>query len=193
LAILAGGPDVPYPRRHRSLHRRVCELGLVISEMPPGATAFRWSFPARNRIMAALAGMTVVVEAAQPSGSLITADFARDLGRTVGAVPGRVTWRMAGGVNSLLRDGAVPITSTQDVLDELFGAGVRVYPEGQREGLPHDARLRAVLDAVEAGREVEEMTQVARLEAGEVRAALGQLEAGGWIARRLSGWERLPR
>ena len=77
--------------------------------------------------MAALARMTVVVEAAQPSGSLITADFARDLGRSVAAVPGRVTWRMANGVNGLLRDGAVPITSPQDVLDELYGAGVRAF------------------------------------------------------------------
>jgi DNA processing protein len=192
LAVLAGGPDVPYPRRHRSLHRSVCELGLVISEMPPGSTAFRWSFPARNRIMAALAGMTVVVEAAQPSGTLITADFARDLGRTVGAVPGRVTWRMAAGANGLLRDGAVPITGTQDVLDELFGVGVRVSAP-QPEAVPGDSRLRTVLDAVEAGREVDEMASATRLAAGEVRAALGQLEAGGWIARRLSGWERVPR
>jgi DNA processing protein len=193
LAVLAGGPDVPYPRRHRSLHRRVCELGLVISEMPPGSTAFRWSFPARNRIMAALAGMTVVVEAAQPSGSLITADFAHDLGRTVGAVPGRVTWRMAGGVNSLLRDGAVPITGTQDVLDELFGVGMRVDTTAPgREG-PGDSSLRMVLEAVEAGREVDEMAIATRLAAGEVRAALGQLEADGWIVRSLSGWERVPR
>ncbi len=191
VAVLAGGPDVPYPRRHRSLHKRVCESGLVVSELPPGATAFRWSFPARNRIMAALARMTVVVEAAQPSGSLITADFARDLGRTVAAVPGRVTWRMASGVNSLLRDGAVPITSAQDVLDELFGVGMRVAAANGRIGMPADPRLRAVLEAVEAGRAVDEVAAVTRLRASEVRAALGQLEADGWIARRLRGWERV--
>ena len=193
VAVLAGGPDVPYPRRHRSLHRRVCEHGLVISELPPGSTAFRWSFPARNRIMAALARLTVVVEAAQPSGSLITADFARDLGRTVGAVPGRVTWQMAGGVNSLLRDGAVPITGAQDVLDELFGVGVRVAPVDGPVGRPDDPRLQAVLEAVGAGRHVDEMAAATRLCAPDVRAALGQLEADGWITRRLSGWERVSR
>lgn len=195
LAVLAGGPDVPYPRRHLSLYRRVCESGLVVSELPPGATAFRWSFPARNRIMAALAELTVVVEAAQPSGSLITADFARDLGRTVAAVPGRVTWRMAGGVNSLLRDGAVPITSAQDVLDELFGVGARIASSGGgAAAAPSDETLRAVLEQVEAGGDVAGVAAATRLSVPEVRAALGRLEAGGWIVRRsLAGWERVAR
>ncbi len=165
----------------------------MISELPPGATAFRWSFPARNRIMAALTQMTVVVEAAQPSGSLITADFARDLGRLVAAVPGRVTWRMASGVNGLLRDGAVPITSPQDVLDELFGAGVRTVPRQRGRGdEPSEPPLRTVLEAVEAGRTVDEVAAAANLTAAEVRTALGRLEGGGWIVRRdLVGWERV--
>lgn len=195
VAVLAGGPDVPYPRRHRSLHRRVCEQGLVLSELPPGATTFRWSFPARNRVMAALTALTVVVEAAQPSGSLITADFARDLGRTVAAVPGRVTWQMAGGVNSLLRDGAVPITSTQDVLDELFGVGVRIASTHGRPAESLSERpLRAVLGEVAAGRDVDQIATATRLSVAEVRAALGRLEAGGWIVRRsLAGWERVAR
>ena len=133
VAVLACGPDVAYPRRHRALHRDVCARGAVLSELPPGVQPFRWSFPARNRIMAGLARMTVVVEAADPSGSLITSDFARDLGRSVAAVPGHVTARMARGTNGLLRDGAVPVTGPADVLDELFGAGVRhVRPDGRR-------------------------------------------------------------
>ena len=88
MAVLACGPERAYPRRHRRLHEQVAERGLVLSELPPGTPAQRWSFPARNRIMAGLARMTVVVEAADPSGSLITAEFARDLGRAVAAVPG---------------------------------------------------------------------------------------------------------
>jgi DNA processing protein len=145
--------------------------------------------------MAALARMTVVVEAAQPSGSLITADFARDLGRSVAAVPGRITWRMAGGVNGLLRDGAVPVTSPQDVLDELFGVGVRTVSSlGERRGAPPERPMRAVLEAVEAGRSVDEVAVEARLTAAEVRTALGRLESGGWIVRRdLAGWERVAR
>ncbi len=106
IAVLGCGPDVAYPASHRSLWRRIAERGLVLSELPPGATPWRWTFPARNRIMAALAGMTVVVEAAARSGSLITADLAADLGREIGAVPGPVTSRASAGPNNLLAGGA---------------------------------------------------------------------------------------
>jgi DNA processing protein len=192
VAVLACGPDVAYPRRHRRLHERVRECGLVLSELPPGTQPFRWSFPARNRIMAGLARMTVVVEAADPSGSLITTDFARDLGRSVAAVPGRVTSRVARGTNGLLRDGAVPITGPEDVLDELFGAGMREVPSpeaARRE--PDDPRLARVLEAAERLGTVGAIAAATNLGSGETRAALGRLEAEGWLVRRdLGGWER---
>jgi DNA processing protein len=192
VAVLACGPDVVYPRRHRRLHERVRRAGVVLSEMPPGQTAFRWSFPARNRIMAGLATMTVVVEAASPSGSLITADVAHDLGRAVAAVPGRVTTQLAKGTNELLRDGAVPITRAEDILDELFGVEVRrvrLPPEPPSE--PEDPTLKAVLGAVEAGRTADAISTATGLSAGDVRAALGRLETEGFVVRRdLGGWER---
>jgi DNA processing protein len=191
-AVLACGPDVVYPRRHRRLHERVREHGVVLSELPPGTQPFRWSFPARNRIMAGLARMTVVVEAADPSGSLITTDFARDLGRSVAAVPGRVTSRVARGTNGLLRDGAVPITGAEDVLDELFGAGMRAVPSeeaARRE--PDDPRLARVLEVAERMRSVGAIAAEANLDSAETRAALGRLETEGWLVRRdLGGWER---
>jgi DNA processing protein len=192
VAVLACGPDVIYPRRHRRLHERVRESGLVISELPPGTQPFRWSFPARNRIMAGLARMTVVVEAADPSGSLITSDFARDLNRSVAAVPGRVTSRVAQGTNGLLKDGAVPITGTADVLDELFGAGMRsVPPEDAARPEPDDPRLARVLEAAERLGSVGAIADAANLASGETRAALGRLEAEGYLVRRhLGGWER---
>jgi DNA processing protein len=192
VAVLACGPERAYPRRHRRLHEQVAERGVVLSELPPGTQAQRWSFPARNRIMAGLARLTLVVEAAEPSGSLITADFARDLGRGVAAVPGRVTARMAAGTNGLLRDGAVPVTSTEDVLDELFGVGLRPEPPGAPGGgSPVDAALRDVLDAVEAGAGVDDIVRRTRSSAAEVRAALGRLEADGHVVRGvLGGWER---
>jgi DNA processing protein len=192
VAVLACGPDVVYPRRHRRLHERVQESGLVLSELPPGTQPFRWSFPARNRIMAGLARMTVVVEAAEPSGSLITTDFARDLGRSVAAVPGRVTSRVARGTNGLLRDGAVPITGAEDVLDELFGAGMRSVPsqEATRPD-PDDPRLARVLEAAERMGSVGAIAAALNLDSAETRAALGRLEAEGWLVRRdLGGWER---
>jgi DNA processing protein len=192
VAVLACGPDVVYPRQHRRLHERVQECGMVLSELPPGIQPFRWSFPARNRIMAALARMTVVVEAADPSGSLITTDFARDLGRSVAAVPGRVTSRVARGTNGLLRDGAVPITGAEDVLDELFGVGMRPVPsEEPTRREPDEPRLARVLEAAERMSSIGAIAAQANLDSAETRAALGRLEAEGWLVRRdLGGWER---
>jgi DNA processing protein len=192
LAVLACGPDVPYPRRHRSLHARVRDAGLVLAELPPGTEPFLWSFPARNRIMAGLARMTVVVEAAQPSGSLITSDFARDLGRSVAAVPGRVTSSLSRGTNELLRDGAVPVTGTEDVLDELFGVAVRRPPPAAP--LPDDPLLRTVVEAAEVTSSVEAIATAAGATTAEVRAALGRLEMDGHLVRRaFGGWERAAR
>ena len=168
---------------------------MVLSELPPGTEPFLWSFPARNRIMAALAQMTVVVEAAEPSGSLITSEFAKDLGRSVAAVPGLVTSSLARGTNGLLRDGAVPVTATADVLDELFGAGVRkpVPVPGVAEE-PTEPLLRAVLAEVERCSSVEAVADATGLSVGEVRAALGRLEVDGHLVRRdLGGWERAAR
>ena len=190
-AVLAGGVDVPYPRQNLQLYERIAKQGAVISELPPGVRPYRWSFPARNRIMAGLAQLSVLVEAAEPSGSLITAEFARDLGRAVGAVPGRVTSRFAAGTNGLLRDGAIPITGAQDVLDELFGVGAC---ELAGASLPGDPTLRAVLEGVEAGRNLGELAERAGLSIREARAGLARLEADGLVKRSgLGSYERAAR
>lgn len=195
IAVVASGPDVVYPRRHRSLHERVRAAGIVISELPPGTEPYRWSFPARNRIMAGLARMTLVVEAADPSGSLITAEFAKDLGRCVAAVPGRVTSSLARGTNNLLKDGATPISGTEDVLDELFGVGVREVPgRAARSTEPEDPLLRATLDAADRCDSVEAVSAATGQSIPDTRAALGRLEADGHLVRRdLGGWERAAR
>lgn len=192
IAVLACGPDIAYPRRHRDLHREICQSGLVLAELPPGQRAYRWSFPARNRIMAALARLTVVVEAGESSGTLITTDFAQDLGRAVTAVPGRVTSRMAAGSNKLLREGAPVVRDAGDVLDELFGVGER--PRSAVPAPPLDARQRRLLDAVEAGLEIDGICEFADMPVAEVRAALADLEAIGVVRRDgFSGWERAGR
>jgi DNA processing protein len=144
LAVLGCGPVTPYPAAHLSLWRQIVKTGAVVSELPPGSTPWRWSFPARNRVMAALAGMTVVVEAAARSGSLITADLAADLGRDLGAVPGLVTSRASAGPNELLAGGACVVRHGQDVLDAMLGAGATSV---QRTGPPLDPELAAVLAA----------------------------------------------
>jgi DNA processing protein len=119
VAVLGCGPDLAEPSMHRSLWHRISGLGLVISELPPGTGAWRWTFPARNRIIAAISGMTVVVEATKPSGSLVTADFAAGFGRELGAVPGPVTSPASVGTNELLVGGAWPIRCATDVLDAM--------------------------------------------------------------------------
>lgn len=146
VAVLGCGPDVAYPAAHRSLHRRLCEEGLVISELAPGMTPWRWTFPARNRIMARMAAMTVLVEAAERSGSLITADFAQDAGAMVGAVPGPVNSAVSAGTNGLLQAGAYVVRGAQDVLDAMFGPG---RMEVERHGPAIDAELAEFLAALE--------------------------------------------
>ncbi len=146
VAVLGSGPDIPYPAANRRLHRRLLERGAVLSELPPGTRPWRWTFPARNRIMAALAQLTVVVEGAQRSGSLITADIAEQLGRDVGAVPGPVTSRASEGPNQLLAGGALVIRGAQDVLDSLLGPGAI---EIGRVGPPLEPQLAEALVALE--------------------------------------------
>lgn len=179
IAVLGCGPDIAYPASHRSLWRQICETGLVISEFPPGATPWRWTFPARNRIMAALAGMTVVVEAAARSGSLITTDLAADLGRDLGAVPGPVTSRASVGPNGLLAGGACVIRDAQDVLDAMLGPG---RAKIERPGPDLDPDLEAALAAVEAGESsCDAVATASGLSGPRAAAALARLELLGYL------------
>jgi DNA processing protein len=189
LAVLGCGPDFVYPRRHGTLHEQIVDRGVVVAELPPQQQPYAWSFPARNRIMAALARLVVVVEARESSGSLITADFATDLGREVVAVPGQVTARVAAGSNRLLRDGAPLVRGAEDVLDELFGIGNR--PSVPRPVPQLEPGLRAVLDAVEVRDSLQLASRRAGLSAGGLRAALGRLESLGLVrSDGLGGYER---
>ena len=179
IAVLGCGPDNAYPAAHRSLWRRIGEVGLVLAEQPPGAPPWRWTFPARNRIMAALAGMTVVVEGAARSGSLITADLAADLGRDLGAVPGPVTSRASAGPNNLLAGGACLVRSAQDVLDAMLGPGRRTI---ERTALPLAPDLEVALAAVEAGEtSCDAVASATGLSGPAAGAALARLELLGHV------------
>jgi DNA processing protein len=181
IAVLAGGADVPYPPTKARLYGRILERGCVVGELPPGFVAMRWCFPARNRIIAALAHMTVVVEAARRSGSLITAEIAIDLGREVGAVPGPVTaWRSAG-TNALLRDGATLVRHAGDALDVAVGIERR---EAAPLHLP--ARLRDLLVEVADGRDTLAALTHAPADVHPTLAGLTELELLGHI-RRVAG------
>jgi DNA processing protein len=202
VAVLAGGADVPYPAVHRQLHARVAARGCVVSELPPGFGAMRWCFVARNRIIAGLAAVTVVVEATVRSGSLTTADFADQAGRTVAAVPGLVTSRLADGTNGLLASGAALVRNARDVLELVLGPGavpeaaVAAGTPGRRPPAPVtalEAPLRALLDAVEQGRGSLEALAPDPANAPAVLRGLTELERRGLVRRGFAGrYVRLP-
>jgi DNA processing protein len=188
VAVLGCGVDVPYPPRHTRLYGEIVEKGVVISELPPGTSARRWSFPARNRIMAALSRMTVVVEARERSGSLITAEMAQDLNREVGAVPGRVGSSPAAGTNALLRDGASVIRGVDDVLDSMVGVGVELSRTHGARGPALEWEPKWVLDLVERGANTaDDLARASHLEPGPLAAALVQLELAGYLRSDSAG------
>lgn len=194
VGVLAGSAHVAYPSRGFRLHAAVAERGAVISEMPPGASAHRWCFVARNRIIAALSAVTVVVQATERSGSLTTADFANELGRAVGAVPGQVTTRLSGGTHLLIQTGAPLIRHTGDALELLAGATGRVFearPQARPPAPELEPRLALLLAAVEDGHgTLSELAETAD-EARFALSGLGELERLGLVRRGFAGrWER---
>jgi DNA processing protein len=171
VAVLGCGIDRDYPASHRELAARIAESGLIVSEYPPGVEPAPWRFPARNRIVAGLAQATVVVEARERSGALITADLALEEGREVFAVPGEITSSLSAGANALLRHGATCATCAGDVL-EAFGLTVPDAPEPPPEA-------KAVLDLLPAS--ADELTRALGFEAGTLAALLAELELTGVV------------
>jgi DNA processing protein len=186
VAVLPGSADRPYPRGQRALHRRILTRGAAVSELGPGLDigVRRWMFLARNRIIAGLAAMTVVVEAGEHSGALVTARLAGELGRPVGAVPGRVTTPQAAGSNGLLAAGAGLVRGPQDVLDQLFGDGVRRAAEPRAQP---PAELRPLLAAVAEGHDTLAALARAGVDLDAGLRGLAALELGGYVRRAAGG------
>jgi DNA processing protein len=175
VAVLGCGVDRDYPAAHAHLARRVAEAGLVVSEYAPGVEPAPWRFPARNRIIAGLCAATVVVEARERSGALITADLALEEGREVFAVPGEITKSLSDGTNALIRMGATPLLGAADVL-AAFGleqASVVPAPDGPA------GTVYACLRSTPAS--ADELARATRLGAGTLAAALTELELGGLV------------
>lgn len=169
VAVLGCGIDRDYPAAHAELARRVADAGLIVSEYAPGVEPAPWRFPARNRIVAGLCAATVVVEARERSGALITADLALEEGREVFAVPGEITSSLSAGTNALLKLGAAPLTSAADVLAS-FGIEpetAEVEPSPLLELLPASA---------------DELVHRTGLRADEIARALIELELEGRVA-----------
>ncbi|MDQ2768648.1 MAG: DNA-processing protein DprA [Gemmatimonadota bacterium] len=182
-AVLGTGVDVPYPASHRALHSEIAARGVVLSEEMPGDRASGGSFPKRNRIIAALATATIVVEAPHRSGALITASWATDLNRNVGAVPGPIDVPQSAGTNALLRDGAIMIT---DVADALMLVGVA--PPRSASRAPADATQLAIWKALEhPAPDLDTLATRAALPARHCLAAVTALELDGAIECALTG------
>jgi DNA processing protein len=170
IAVLGCGIDRDYPAAHAQLARHVAKSGLVVSEYAPGVTPERWRFPARNRIIAGLCAATVVVEARERSGALITADFALEAGREVFTVPGEIGSSLSAGTNALLKLGAAPLTLPEDVL-EVYG--LAPSPGAEREGL---------LDLLPAT--ADELVRRTGRSAADIGRELMELELAGHLAER---------
>jgi DNA processing protein len=177
VAVLGCGIDRDYPAAHRTLAAEIARAGLIVSEYAPGIEPAPWRFPARNRIVAGLCAATVVVEARERSGALITCDLALEEGREVFAVPGEITSALSAGSNALLRLGATPCTDAADVL-ESFGLVVPTPVEPEL-----GAAAAAVLERVRAAATTaDELARATSLPAGELAAALTELELAGAVS-----------
>ncbi|MBO0677182.1 DNA-processing protein DprA [Mycolicibacterium sp. S2-37] len=192
VAVLAGGVDVPYPAGHSALLGRIAKEGLLISEYPPGMRPTRVRFLTRNRLVAALAGATVVVEAGVRSGAANTAGWAEALGRVVCAVPGPVTSAVSMGCHSLIRGGANLVGRAEEVV-ELIGRAGELAPDEVRpvtalDGLGDaERRVYEALPA-RAARSADEIAVAAGIPAYQVLGPLAMLEVAGLVVHREGRW-----
>lgn len=183
VAVLGTGADVAYPRSHLALHREIASRGLILSELPPGSKSGPGSFPRRNRLIAALASLTIVIEAPVKSGALITAADALELGRDVAAVPGPVDMPQSQGTNELIRDGAHVITSAADAVRL---AGLEVLPKAQPE-LRGAAEQRVWSSLEQGALSLDELCARTGLPVSECLPAVTALELRGVVDCQLTG------
>ncbi len=183
IAVMGTGADVPYPVGHRELHAEVAAKGLVLSENGPGKTAYQGCFPRRNRLIAALARVTIVVEAPYKSGAINTATQALEAGRVVAAVPGPIDSPRSAGANLLLRDGAQVIHSVDDAL-MLFGLTAGRKAEGATLGAVEAAVWGALADGSAT---VEAVAERAGLAVRSALEGIARLELSGMVRQGLGG------
>ena len=197
IAVVAAGLDAPCPRRNRELAALIVERGVVFSEVPPGVEALPWRFPVRNRVIAALSDVLVVVESPGAGGSMHTVREAMDRDRPVLAVPGPVNSSASEGTNRLIADGAQIATGAGDVLLALGLAGHVASAAPQRSAdsrEPPTGDAAVVLDAVGwRPVSVEQLARQCGLDFAGISGAVTTLESAGWV-RRTDGWiERVAR
>lgn len=194
VGVLGASHDRPCPMRNRRLAREVADMGCLLSEVPPGIESAPWRYPARNRIIAALCDVVVVVESRVAGGSMITVDAALDRGRAVMAVPGAVDRPTSEGCHSLLRDGAHLCAGVDDVLGLLGLLGAGTGRSVDVVSRPDDPLAARILDDLSEGAlPIEALAAATGAGLAELSAAVGSLEEQGF-ARRVGGRvERIAR
>ncbi len=196
-AVLGSGADVVYPASNRALYRKLIQKGGVISEYGPGEAAVSWHFPARNRILAGMSDLVIVIEAKEKSGTLITVDMALDAGRDVAIVPGRITDTMSVGCMRLWKAGAYPVFHVEDVLDILKDSGFSVEKLQCGSTDPGSSENKITLEREENivyscfdlyARSAEEVLERAKLPYQELLRIMSALESKGLIKEVSRGY-----
>jgi len=188
VAVMAGGPDITYPRGAAELLQLVSAHGAVISEHPWGTQPLRWTFRTRNRIIAGLSAALLVVEAALGSGTFSTADYALEAGRDVLAVPGSIFSPECAGANRLIRQGAIPVTDAselRDALEPLLGAPDALCDLWSPAGAFSDDPLLQAVRAMPS--RPDDLARELGLDIISLSRRLGQLEAEGLLVRYRDG------
>ncbi|WP_129674397.1 DNA-processing protein DprA [Candidatus Chloroploca sp. Khr17] len=181
LAVLGSGVDQPYPERNQRLAQRIIEQGALISDYPLGTMPVAANFPPRNRIISGLSRATLVIEAGEKSGALITVGFALDQGREVFALPGPIFSRQSAGCHRLIRDGATLVRSADDLLADLDLTRASVQREARSE-LPIDPIETALLGLLSyTPCHIDELSREANLTAQATAGALTLLELKGLV------------
>lgn len=203
VAVMAGGIAQLYPSSHEQDFQQIIEVGgAIISEVPPMWRPARWRFLGRNRIIAALGRVTIVMEAGLRSGALATARTALKIGRDVGAFPGLVTSEMSKGCHELIRNGAVLIRNVSDVAELLepyaIGQDVPLFgdPVEVDQGVDHlPYEQRRIWEALPKQRaaSLERIVMESGLARREVYAAIAALELQGWVVNDRNGWKRVAK
>ncbi len=191
IGVVGSGLDVPYPRRHAVLWEEVAASGVLLAEVPPGAQPEGHRFPQRNRVIAALAEVVVVVESHLRGGSLLTVHQAMDRDRIVMAVPGSPRNDAAKGTNELLRDGSLPVLTTDDVLMQLGLGRLPFVAEHDHRSDP-EPRDREILELIaERSASIDELVRLSECDVRAVAGSLARLEMHGWVVETAGSFERV--
>ncbi len=187
VAVLGCGADVIYPKENKKLYEDISERGCVLSEYPPGTPPYKNNFPARNRIVSGLSSGTLIVEAAEKSGAMITVDMALEQGKNVYVIPGNINSINSRGCNELIKNGAICVTDYKDILSDYF---IEVPVKEKEDGILNSLKgielevYKAIINGAFVPEDIVKMTQI---HISEVLSSLTMLEIKGILLKSLEG------